>query len=253
MKKYLLFWGLLLGVWVPALAQKVLLAQDVTKDTVKQTFGPNQKYFGHFYTGFGLVAGPSEAKGSAVQNLRSNEFLFGYRYKYKVASFYALGLDLALSFQSFNLKQQAGKTLPNTQLYDKEKLKFTNAGLGLYNRFNFDKRGNYIGKYLDLGVYGNWVPFKTHVYQDDHIFGLIGPLSGVKKVKVRETGLKYVADFNYGALARIGTNQFALYGAYRLSDLFDSGYAQFNENGINVFDFAELPRFMIGLQISLHE
>ena len=251
MKKLLAFYLLFLGCLTSVSAQKVLLEQNVSEDSVKKTFGPNLKYFGHFYGGFGLIAGPAEA-GSKIRYFISHEFLLGYRFKYKVGKVYALGLDATVTFQSVFLKQEDGKTLPTTAMYDSEKLKFTNIGLGFYNRFNWDKRGNYVGNFIDLGVYGNWMPFKTHVYEDDQIFLLTGPLNAVKEIKVRETGLNYIADFNYGLLSRIGFNRYVLYGTYRLSDLFNTGYWVTGVDGNNLFDFAELPRISIGFQIGIH-
>jgi len=250
-KKYLLFFSCFVFYLSPALGQKVVLEQDLTQDSVKKTFGPNLKYFGHFYGGFGLYAGASEA-GSEIDYLKSHEFVMGYRFKYKISGVYALGLDGTATFQSVHLKQEAGKTLPATTLYEEEKLKFTNFGLSFYNRFNWDKRGNYVGNFIDLGVYGNLMPFKSHIYEDDQIFGIVGPLDGVKKVKVRETGLKYVSDTNYGFLMRVGFNRYLIYGTYRISDLFEAGYGGLDINGNQKFDFAELPRLSIGFQIGIH-
>ena len=252
MKKYLLSFGLLAACFTTAPAQKVLLAQDVTKDTVEVKFGPNKKYFGHMYVGYGFVAGPAENKGSAVDYGSSHEWLFGYRFKYKVGNVYALGFDVTVNPVTYFIKQKTGKTLPNPFLFDEEKFKFTNFGLSVYQRFNWDKRGNYVGNFIDMGAYGNWMPVKVHIFEDDNLFGISGPLSGVKEVKVRETGLKYVEDFNYGVLARVGFNRYVFYGSYRLSDLF-GGYSVADETGKNMYDFAELPRVTVGFQLGLHK
>ena len=120
MKRYLLLLGFLIALHSPVLAQKVLLYQDVTKDTVKQTFGPNLKYFGHFYGGFGLLAGSAEA-GSEIDYLKSHEFMMGYRFKYKLGNFYAIGLDATLTLQSIFLEQEGAKTLPTAMIHDEEK------------------------------------------------------------------------------------------------------------------------------------
>jgi hypothetical protein len=249
MKKYIFLLCFLATLISKVSAQEVKLAQDVGSDTLKSKFGPNLKHYVHAYVGYGLVAGPSEAKGSQVKYPSSHEWVFGVRYKYKIGEVYGLGLDLALTPQVFALKQQEGKLLPNTVHHDSEKLKFTNIGLGFYNRFNFDKRGNYMGTFLDLGVYGNWMAHSAHVFQDPDSY----PLSGVKNIKVQENDLKYLANFNYGALVRLGFNNYVFYGTYRISDLFDSGYGVFDLNGKNVFDFPELPRYTIGFQFSLHK
>lgn len=253
MKKYLLVLAAFAGLLFNASAQNVLLAQDVAKDSIPEKFGPNLKHYTHFYLGYGFVVGPSENKGSQVKYPSSHEWVIGLRYKYKVGEVYALGFDLAFTPQVFHLKQQESKILPTPTLYEYEKLKFNNLGLAFYNRFNWDKRGNYVGNFVDLGVYGNWLAGAAHVYGDNEIFGLTSPFSGVKSVKVRESGLKYVADFNYGALVRLGFNRYVFYGSYRISDLFDSGYSVLTPDGSNYFDFPELPRYTIGFQLSMHK
>jgi hypothetical protein len=251
MKKSIAFLLLFLGCLPSASAQKVLLEQNVSEDTIKQNFGPNLKYFGHFYGGFGMIAGLA-GTGSEIDYLKSHEFVMGYRFKYKLSRFYALGFETGLTLQSVFLKQEAGKTLPTSNLYEKEKLKFTNLGLGIYNRFNWGKRGNYIGNFIDLGVYGNLMPFKAHIYEADQIFGMAGPLDGIKKIKVRETGLKYISDTNYGFLTRIGFNRYVFYGTYRISDLFEKGFSMVDKQGNKLYNYAELPRLSLGFQIGIH-
>ena len=56
------------------------------------------------------------------------------------------------------------------------------------------------------------------------------------------THLKYYEPFNYGVLARFGINRYVIYANYRLSDLFKSSY-----------NYAELPRLTLGVQIGLHK
>src|SRR5687767_10866092 len=112
MKKYILFFGLMAAFFSKASAQNVVLSQDVTKDTVQSKYGPNKKYFSHMYAGYGFVAGPAESKGSAVKYGDSHEWLFGYRFKYKIGNVYALGFDVTINPITFYLKQQEGKTLP---------------------------------------------------------------------------------------------------------------------------------------------
>src|SRR5688500_2386900 len=113
MKKYLLFFVLLAGTVTDLLAQRILLEQDVSGDSIMETYGPNRKHFGHFYMGFGFVAGPAEASSSDVDYFKSHEVLFGYRYKYRVSNFYALGFETTFGTQTFEIKQHAGKGLPS--------------------------------------------------------------------------------------------------------------------------------------------
>jgi hypothetical protein len=250
MKKLFLLFTIISIPFLMASAQQLKLEHDVAEDTIARKFGPNLRHYAHFYAGIGLVAGPSENASSQVRYPASHEVVGGIRYKYKVGEVYALGLEVGTSLQIFKLRQKAAKQLPDTVLHDMEKLQFFNLGLGFYNRFNWDKRGNYVGNFLDLGVYGNWMLSSVHIHQDN-IKG--GSPSGVETIRIRESGLNYVEDFNYGFLARLGFNRYVFYGTYRLSDLFDNAYVYRNGDFVKTFKFAELPRYTLGFQLSLHK
>ncbi|HSI91615.1 MAG TPA: hypothetical protein VK927_10895, partial [Adhaeribacter sp.] len=176
----------------------------------------------------------------------------GARFKYKVGEVYSLGFDAYINPQTFYLKQEEGKNLPNPLLHDMEKFKFTNVGLGFFNRFNYDKRGNYMGNFIDLGVYGNWMPVRNFIYQTDDLPPAVGYVTGANAIKVRQTGLKYITKLNYGATVRAGFNRYVFYATYRLSDLFDADYAVSDGAG-NIYTFAEMPRATIGFQLSMHK
>lgn len=87
-----------------------------------------------------------------------------------------------------------------------------------YNQFSFGKRGNMIGNYLDLEVWGNWIFSPKHVVWDTHQ----EPLLGATKSKTSFTSLNYVTDMHWKIGARIGFNRWALYGKYRMSDILNS-------------------------------
>lgn len=221
-----------------AFSQGVVLEQDVNKDSIPPTFGPNLKNYGHTYIGLGWVLGQSDSAGATINMGSSTDFVVGYRYKRKLSNFYAIGFDLNYGVTSFNLKQDSSKILPNGVLHDKEKLNTNQLGLILYNRFNFGKRGNYLGKFIDLGGYGNFTFNVKHIYKDSYV---IANSDNASVRKVVNTGLVYTNPVNYGVQARIGFNRYVFYGSYRLSDLFKSN-----------FIYPELPRIIIGFQIGMH-
>lgn len=221
--------------------QEVILEQDVWQNTEPQNWGPNLKHFIYPFTGYGFVAGAAETAGSQVKYGASHDWHLGLRYKLKLAELYAVGLDLHVNPQTFYLKQHAGKTLPNSLQHESEKLRITNVGLGFYNRINFRKRGNYLGNFTDLGVFGNWLASSTHIARDQVESN--GEPAG-EEIIVKSNNLNYLTDFHYGLLARIGFNRFVFYGTYRLSNLFN------NRQGKN---FAELPKMVIGFELGLHQ
>jgi hypothetical protein len=219
-------------------SQTVLMDEDV-KDSDPTDVGPNKKKFGHFYVGFGSIVGPSESDSVATRPFRSYEYTFGYRFKYRISQLYSLGFDLNYNSKSYSIKQDSFKIFPNGTLHDKEKLQLRNVGVDIYNRFNYGKRGNQIGNYIDIGAYLDWSPNPTYITFDK--YSIVNSV-GASNTRQVHKGLIYVNPINYGLLARIGFNKFSFYGSYRLTDIFYKNYI-----------YTELPRIIAGIQIGLHK
>ncbi len=218
-------------------SQSVLLDEEVKDEPNTDTFGPNQKKFAHFYIGYGIPVGPSESDSVAIVTVRSYEYVFGYRFKYRVSQFYSFGFDLNFNSKIFTIKQDSFKLFPNSIIHDREKLQLRNAGLTIYNRFNYGKRGNKIGNYIDLGAYLDWTPNPTYITYDE--YSIVNSV-GASNTRQYHKGLIYLNPINYGLIGRIGFGKFALCGSYRLSDMFYKQYI-----------YTELPRIIVGLQIGL--
>lgn len=220
-----------------AQSQEIVLKQDVDADTIKSEQGPNKKVFAHTYLGYGFAAMPADGKGSNVIYGASHSFLFGYRMKYKLTNWYALGYDINYNYRHSRLSQSIYKTFPNTAKHDKESIRFHNLNLNLYQRFNFGQRGNSLGKYIDLGGYGEWAFSIAHQYTDDYA-GY--NKNGARTSIVKNKDLRYTNRFNYGLLIRFGYNKFVLFADYRLSDQF-----------LSKFHYDELPRLTAGIQLQI--
>jgi len=232
-----------IGVLSVAEGQTVLLEQDVNADTIPELVGPNLKHFSHLYVGYGFVLG-ADAVGSEIRYGSSSDFVYGYRYKRKLSEFYAVGFDIFYHSTAFHLKQDSTKALPNNILHDdkgeKEKLTFHNLSLGLYNRFNFGKRGNYLGHFLDLGARIDWAFSVVHFTKD--IYDIANVNNG-GVVKTKTTGLVYIKPIYYNVFTRLGFNKFVITASYRLSDLFKEEYDL----------YPELPLLIVGVEIGLHK
>ncbi len=214
------------------IAQTVLLEQDVYKDTVERKVGPNLRHYHHTYFTFGFMANQSD-KGADIKFGNSNFFDFGYRYKLKICNHYAIGTDFNMGFYGYNLKQTNYKILPDTLLNDKENLSFSNLSLGLYNRINFGRRGNYVGNFLDLGAYGlfnySFVHFTKNIMADKSI------------VEQRTRKVGYYNMLGWGVSARLGFNRYIIFAQYRMSDYFKANY-----------NYPELSRLSVGFQIGFY-
>ena len=159
----IIFWG----IGLSGFAQKILLEQDVNADSIRPVKGPNLKHYSHYYLGYGLVASPGSA-GSEIRYGMSSDITLGYRYKRKLSQFYSIGMDISYHLTTYRLKQNSTKRLPNDSLHDKEQLIFHNVGFGIYNRFNYGKRGNYIGNFIDIGARLD-LPFSVIHFTKDEI------------------------------------------------------------------------------------
>jgi hypothetical protein len=219
-------------------SQDVVIDKDVDEQYQTKK-GPNYRYYNQFYIGFGGMADFDEETGAKINAWRSSNFIFGYRYKLKLLSFYALGFDLNFNQNIYFMEGDSENPFdalnPLTFDIDEKKQTLTNNAFALevYQRINIGKRGNSLGKYLDLGVSGQWnhtvkETVKKEFTDEQNYYG--------KSLDVRRK-LDYIEAFQYDLTARIGVNQFVVYGKYRMSDYFN-----------DKFIMPELPRLSLGIQ-----
>lgn len=232
MQKLLLF-VLILILSQSLKGQQIVISENLQGDTTIQVFGPNRKHFGHFFLGLHSIAGAPEFNTDKLKGLRSWVFEFGYRYKRRFSQTLSAGAELGFKKMSYSIKHWEMLHTPEATEIDKHKLIFVQTGLGLYQRFNYSKRrGNYVGNYIDIGVYGDWNLSTRQVYQFRN--------DADEKVLIRKSNLNYITPFEYGILTRFGFNRFAAKATYRLSD-------HFEENS----KLGEMPRFTFGLEFGL--
>jgi len=221
-----------------AFSQKVLLDEEVPQEVVKSKWGENLQHFGHLYVSFGFFTGPSEI-GAKIKYGSSMLSIIGYRYKYKVSNYYSLGADLSFSFKNYYLKDDDNKILPDNVNHDKEYFTFISPRLEIYQRINIDKRGNKLGKYLDIGAFGSY-NVSTKYYTRDKVDNM-----PYEKINITTIKLKYIEPLSYGITARIGYNEIALFAEYRLSDMMKPYKPSIGSDIL----YPELPRLAVGLDI----
>lgn len=224
---------------ISSFSQKVLLESNVKADSVTPSFGRNRQNYVHLFFDYSFYLGREDEDGGRINYGLSRTITEGFRYKAKVSNYYAAGFDFFFSQYNYDLEQVAGKKIQDTTFHDHEKLVFENMGLSIYSRINFGKRGDRIGNFFDVAVYGNWTYSVRHVSKDTYNLTIGQNATDVKVVK---TGLPYTENYNYGIAARLGFNRIAFTFTYRLSNLFKNSYG-----------YPELPRYTAGLQIGLHK
>ncbi|MBA3901645.1 MAG: hypothetical protein H0X62_15820 [Bacteroidetes bacterium] len=226
-----------------SIAQSVIIEEDIAADTIPATKGPNLNQYSHLYVGFGLIVGPIEGSGVNLLHQNSTNFQAGYRFKRRISRINDVGFDLYYGVTSFRLRQETGKTFPTPGLYEREKINFSQVGLNLYHRFNFGRRGNIIRNFIDIGAWGQYEFMTKHVSFQRHT----APNNQfARKTRVASRDLDYANTLNYGVQARIGIRRYSIYGLYRISDIIRDTYKG------DPFNFPELPRLIVGLQIGLH-
>ncbi|TGE28769.1 hypothetical protein [Hymenobacter metallicola] len=232
-KSGLLVVGTLLTAAGPVGAQRILLQENPAVDTVKSVFGPNRAFYNHFYLGYGFVAGKPAAAGAELRYPASGELVLGLRNKFRLSQGLALGLDLRYARVAYHLAQKAQKLVPNAAQHHREYLATPQAQLEGFARLNYGRRGNVIGRYVDVGGWGGWVISTAHHYEDR-------PGNGAKRITVTEHGLSYLRRWSYGVGLRAGSSRYALTGRYRLSDVFTAEVQP---------QYPELPRWVVGLEL----
>ncbi len=224
----------LAGTFSPLQAQQSLMSRNLRPTGHKENYGMNLLHFVHLYGGLGMIAGPSENEGGRIIYGVSLNPEVGGRYKLRVSRHHAFGADLSYTLYSYKISQKPGKTLPDTILHKAERFIFSKITLGIYHRYSFGRVGNYIGRFLDIGVYGDWIHYSDHYFRNRYDDGLV--------IRSHVSGLDYIRNFQYGAYMRFGITRYAFFARYRISDYFAPSA-----------ELPELPRFTMGIQVGLHK
>lgn len=234
--KYLLIVVIFLNT-VQLFSQELLMKKKVQVEEGRLTKGSNMKKFGYLYFSYGQQVPGVLSDEPAMKPFNSHYYQLGYRYKYKLREYYAVGYDLSFSRKSYALLQKTSKTFPNDLLHDKEKLVFNHFGLEIYNRFNFKKRGNHMGLFLDAGGFINLAARVKHTYMDE----LEDPDIDFGRTKVTNTRLDYTNDLELGLRVRLGYRRIAVFADYSLTGLIKDD-----------FNYPSLTPLSIGLQLGLY-
>ena len=211
-------------------AQTVLLHQEVDSVYKKTSFGVNSKHYVHTYLSFAFLF---DAYGSGESDITkfggSHSFALGLRYKFRLNNYLATGLELEDRFTTVSY--------PTSEPVLKEKYYFGDFKYAWYFRFNLGMRGDIMGKFIDMGIWGS-----SNLYSK-HNLTLENNSPYFKILNYTEENLSYIEAFNYGLLLRAGINQFVIFTEYRLSNVLKKDYQD---------RFKNVPAWTVGLQIGLH-
>jgi hypothetical protein len=209
-------------------AQQVLLQTDVAHDTIPSRTGPNRRYFGHLYVGYTLAAGPSAL--GLKYGFPSSELQLGGRLKRRLGPFLAFNTDLRYAYLRYGLDPKVTRPAVFGSGFDSQFFSYHQAQAEASLRLSpYRRRGNTVGRYLDVLAYGGWAFATT--------YATVGP--GPRGGRLEEVAHQpdYLARWQGGVGLRLGSNSMALVGRYRLSD------------ALRGPGLPEPPRWQVGLEI----
>jgi hypothetical protein len=234
--RFKLLTALLLLV-LAAPAQSINESVDTTQAIPK--FGANRRFHRDAYLGLGVITGPQQA--GAYTNWWSSSLAFGLRGKLKLWSWESLVLDLGYRYDRFSLNQKKVKRLPVDQLaHQRERISVHNLSTTFCNRISLGKHGDVLGRFLDVGIYGDLVFRTTNVYLDQY-YDSNSEMANRFRIKSRLSRLPYIQPANYGLVVRLGSNNSSFFGMWRMNDLVKDSADR---------NYPDLPRLVVGIQIS---
>ena len=226
---------------------------DETEDNVgKKSFSREAlSEKGQGYLGLGFVLGANDFTNGEAISGASNEIIMGNRSFIDLGeqNLVKLGFDSYYRFTQYRIKQDSLKSFPFVnQEVDKERLSSHSLGLEVFGRIRFDNKSKKKQGYtLDLGVYGEWNFANRHIIWTKAAEQDLYDLDS-KKQKTVNKGLKYMNRWEYGLSGRIGIKNFAIYGNYRMSSLFNKDHNRALHG--ELFD-NDMPNIIVGIQVDM--
>jgi hypothetical protein len=222
-------------------AQTRIISEEPDTSGEITKFGPNRFYYQHSLLALGNYY---YQKQPGMHTDGAVNFTTGGRLKLKIFSWESITYDFAYRLDNFTINQKQTKRAPlNTGVHQRERVTVHNMTMAFCNRFSFGRRGNIMGFWIDMGVYGDWAFSKSNVYLDRY-YDSNSSTAERYKVKTRLTRLKYIEPFNYGFTFRMGGDYGGVFANYRVNDLIKNA---------STTSYNDLPKLNIGLEIYLQE
>ena len=226
-----------------ATAQRTIMSEDVASyDLTPPKKGPNCLHYTHMYFDLAFYTPNPFEEQIKIKYGLSYSVTAGYRYKLKLAEWFAIGGDFNHNLMNINFKNTFKPFSEEFAIEHKsDRIRISSIGTELYLRLNFGKRGNTIGKFIDIAGYANLIYFTKHIYTKNY-----NPpnIYQATKEKVINYNLEYIEPYFYGAKLRLGINRYVISFNYRISEIFSQKFME--DTG-----YSELPKFSVGLQIGV--
>ncbi len=217
-------------------AQDIHVRVDTTQRIPR--LGPNRLFHYDLCIGTGLITGPEQ--NGAATNWWSSSVSFAARGKLKLWSWESLVLDLGYRYDRYSINQKKVKRLPIDPLaHQRERISVSNFSVAFCNRISLGRHGNVQGRFIDAGVYADWAFRATNVYLDQ-FFDSNSP-AGRARIKTKLSRLNYIEPVNYGLMFRVGSDNAAFFGQWRLNELIIDSEDR---------NYPDLPQLIVGFQVT---
>jgi hypothetical protein len=216
-------------------AQDLIFQKQPDSVQVHPNFGPNRRHFYHAFLSSSLIMPAFAVSTILTDQPYTGEVALGFRYKLKVARPIAIVSECGISRNLFRISQSVGKSFPDTLIHQSQSIRFLGLFGGAFLRFRLGQRGDYLGKYIDIGLTAQASAINQLVTKD-----FLHP-TGSGSYLTEKTTVSKLSNINpltYHASARVGFNRISLVASYRLSRLIDDSTVQ------------DLPDLEIGIEIS---
>jgi len=203
--------------------------------TVHSDRGPNRMHFSHLFMGISVTPPGRNTSGQSPV-FTSPAFHAGIRYKYKLSPRLALGGDAGWAWCYYRINPDGFFLNQDSSLYPKPRLAVSGPQVALFLRYRLGQRGNYLGRYLDVGIQGH-TPVQTLLISEETSGNSSG--LGILTEKKRIERLDCMLPVNGTAFVRLGLDRVALIASCRLTRLTDGSLCN------------DLPVLQVGAEIAL--
>lgn len=188
-------------------SQNLLFSEEVTVDSIKGNFGPNLKHHIQPMIEFGIIF-PNINVPAYEQKFFSPSYGFGLKYKYRFCNTFSLGMAVNYQINTRNYKYFSYLALLPDSItsnnFRSYKLTQQSISFRPFIRFNIGRRGNNLGKYLELGGFYNHFIFSKETIK-------FNDFQGLKTTRI--TNFQKVLSYKYafGLNASIGYKNYSLF------------------------------------------
>ncbi|MDR2410702.1 MAG: outer membrane beta-barrel protein [Bacteroidales bacterium] len=221
----------------------IVFGQDTL---VFRTLDPNYKHKDKKYSieitvNGGFTLPPKDNTNYRIRYGNSGQGLVGVQFKAKLAKFYIIGIDLALSGNNYDIRQDKGKWFIDTNNYRKETFETGDISLAFTHKFKLNK-GAFEVWALEASAYGSYVFSGRHKtvtvdYNSGNIY------AGEVQTETIYRKLSYLEHWIWGLKLQLTCHGIGIYAQYRMNNLIKLG----RQVDYPSFD---MPKLSVGLTFS---